>query len=164
MRFDPNLLRGGSIVIVGNSGEVPHRAWIIMESAELEVLLGEVFLAWLGRTNPAANLSQAKQELIDEGSLGSLTKLSDIAFYLGLIGPKTRHDLRKIAKLRDRYAHDRDRGQLGGDPQMFKLVEETYLYKENRDIMRSTNDLHEQRAFLAICSQLKTNLNSAWVE
>ena len=47
---------------------------------------------------------------------------------------------------------------------MFKLVEETYLYKENRDIMRSTSDLHEQRAFLAICSQLKTNLNSAWVE
>lgn len=148
----------------GKSGEVGHRSAIIMGAADLELLLAGAVIAWLGKVNPQFNAERAKKELIDEGPLGSLTKLAEVAFHAGIIGEKTKHDLRRFAKLRDRYAHDRHRGQLDDDPDMFKLIQDTYLYRENRAKLEAVSDLHEQRALIAVCEQLKVIVQSGVVE
>ena len=54
---------------------------------------------------------------------------------MGIIGPQARHDLRKFATMRDRYAHDRERKQLKDDPEMFAHLTSTYAFRENRDLL-----------------------------
>ena len=164
MRIDEHSIAKGSFTIYAHSGEVPHRAWIIMYVAELESLLGNRFITWLASHNPSADLAKAKVDLIDGAILGSLTKLADMSYYLNLIGPKMLHDLRKLAKLRDRYAHDFPRGQLDTDLEMFKFVQDTHLYKENRARLLEIRELPEQTAFIAVAEQLKASIQNSVVE
>ena len=135
-----------------------------MWAAELEASLGEVFLVWLERVNPKLDRNRAKEDLIEKGAASSLPKVTDLAFHAGLIGEKTRHDLRKVAKLRDRYAHDLNRNQLEDDPEMLQLVLDMHQYKDNKDRIRALPHLPGQRAFLASVEQLKIIITTGHVE
>ena len=85
--------------------------------------------------NQTLDISQARREFFEEGPISSLKKIADFAYFAGIVGPRTRHDLRKFATLRDRYAHDRQRKQLDEDPDMLGLVKQTYTYKENAEAL-----------------------------
>ena len=87
--------------------------------------------------------------------------MSDLALHLGVIGERTRHDLRKYSTLRDRYAHDRARSQLYVDHEMYAHLKSTYLYRENVDFLAT--EKHQGALFL-IYHQLKEVVQSGVVE
>jgi len=123
-------------VMRGADDQFEHRAQVIRLACDLELLLTDNCLRWLGEHNPNLDHAAARKEFFEEGPIGSLKKLADLAYFTGSIGPKTRHDLRKFASLRDRYAHDRERKQLSDDPEMFALLTATYTFRDNRELLQ----------------------------
>jgi hypothetical protein len=122
-------------VMRGPDDDFDHRAEVIRLVCDFELLVTEKALDWLTTHNPRLDREAARKEFFVDGPISSLKKLADLAHVVGVIGPQTRHDLRKFSQMRDRYAHDRKRGQLGDDPEMFSHLTNTYAYRENRDVL-----------------------------
>ena len=93
----------------------------------------------------------------EDGAFGSLTKLSSLAFHLALISDQERHDLGKIGRLRNRYAHDKHRSQLDTDAEMYKLVTDTFLFKSTP----SLKAMKAQAVVLSILDELKFRIAEA---
>lgn len=151
MPITPENIFRGRISIFSGRSEFDHRAEILLKACDLEWRLSNAVLTLLQRYNTDLDREIATTELITEGPLNSLKKLSDVSLQLGLIGPKTHHDLVKFSKLRNRYAHDRERKQLPEDHEMYRLLQETYLYRESQQALASVD---EQGTMYAIYEQL----------
>ena len=103
--------RGVQIILT--NGQTNHRAAAIQMACDLESQLSELLSAVFISRNPNVSHELATKDLYtDERVLSSLRKMVDVAFYLGLVDEEQRHDLKAVAKLRDRYAHHRHAKQL----------------------------------------------------
>lgn len=138
--------------VFGDSSQLNHRALIIQSACDIERALVAILHAFFRQRRPEIPSDRIEREMLDEkGVLDSLAKLTKAAFYLGLIEEETKHDIQKIASLRNRYAHDRERLQLDNDPEMFKFITDTFLYKRNASRLA---ELRPQAVFLCVRDQL----------
>lgn len=75
------------------------RGAVIISVAVLEGLLGDILATYL------QNGDEIEDTLGSFGPLGSLSTRADICFGLGLLSKKERTAIRKIQKIRNRFAH-----------------------------------------------------------
>lgn len=136
MKIEDDILKkneGKIHCILSPAGYVNHRALVIQSVCEIESdlcsIIGDFFVS---RNNEIEKEKVLSDLYSENGMLGSLFRIAKIAFYLGLINKELHHDLNKLAKLRNRYAHDKNRGQLEQEPDLYKFMTDTYLFRQNR--------------------------------
>jgi hypothetical protein len=143
-------------IILSAPGQLNHRAIAIQVACDLESHLSELLSAFFASQNPSKSHDTAMNELYADGRvLCSLRKMADVALYLGLISEEQRYDLKALSKLRDHYAHGRSLKQLGDEPQLFALVTNTNLYRNNKSEL---SGLDQQAVFMCVKEQLIVNL------
>ncbi len=148
----------GAVVIMFSPKEFEHWALTIRNVFEYETLLSEALSRFFVSRNPSVSHETAIDDLYDDSrgrALSSLPKMTEVAFYLALIDEQMRHDLKKFAGLRNIYAHNPNRGQVDKDAEVFKRVIDTYVFKENRDVLK---DLDPQTVFLCVIDEIKARL------
>jgi hypothetical protein len=156
MRLSEHSLHWGSITpALSLDGQLNHAYVAIYHTVEIEHLLADLFVQWLLKANPMLDQVQARSELVEKGPLGSAKKLADICYHAGVIGPKTRHDIRCLVNLRDRYAHDRGRKMLDQEPELVKLLTASHIYKENKSRFDALAKKTEQHVLFAVIMGLK---------
>ncbi|MGZ5531120.1 MAG: MltR family transcriptional regulator [Methylomonas sp.] len=96
----------------------------------------------------------------ESGLLGSLSRIAKVAFYLGFINKQVQHDLLKLSRIRNKYAHDKHRLQLDDEPEFVKLLTDTFIYRQN---MTDLEPLRPQAVFLSIQEQLSKFINEIHV-
>jgi hypothetical protein len=137
-------------------GQMNHRAIAIQVACDLESHLSELLSAFFVSRNPSVSHERALGELYSDGRvLSSLRKMADVALYLGLISDEHRFDLKKLAELRDCYAHVRTLKQLTEEPQLYALVTKTHLYRNNQEQLTG---LDQQAVFMCVKEQLIADL------
>lgn len=137
-------------------GQMNHRAIAIQVACDLESHLSELLSAFFVSRNPSVSHERAEKELYFDGHvLSSLRKMADVALYLGLITDEHRYDLKKLAELRDKYAHGRALKQLTEEPVLYALVTKTHMFRNNQSELTG---LDEQAVFMCIKEQLIADL------
>ena len=117
---------------VFDSGSTDHRGLVIRTTCDLENELAKLLFAFFKRRNPHATWERASKELFSEtGLLSSLSKMTKIASYLALITDDEAHDLRLLGRLRNMYAHGRNRDQLNRDIETANIVLNLKLCKNS---------------------------------
>lgn len=138
-------------LVFGLQDQIDHRGTIIRGACEIETSLTDLLNRYFHSVNPSFSRNKALSELYAENrTLGSSKKMTDIAYYLGLVSDQLRHDLGKVSRLRNRYAHDRDRKQLDQDKEMYAILQDTYLYKGTPGL----RDMKPQAVLLSIINEL----------
>lgn len=161
MAIDADIVAShrGITIILTEPGQLHHRAMAIQAACDFEAYLSELLSAFFTSRNPEVTHETACRDLYSDGRvLGSLSKMADIAVYLGLISQSQQSALKKFARLRNHYAHGRHRGQLRTEPELFKLITSTDLYTQNAEQLRS---LDEQAVFMCIKEQLARDIKAA---
>jgi hypothetical protein len=138
--------------VIFGDGSLDHRGLAIRTACDLEAELVSLLSKFLMKTNGFA-AAQAVNEFEDWG----LKRLADLAFYLSFISDEDRHDIRKLGRLRDRYAHDKERKQLTEDAEMFALIEATYLYKSTPAL----KSIAQQQALVCVSRELSARIAEA---
>lgn len=127
-----------------------HRALVISAAAELEHLLVARLKNEFLRLNPRAPENAIDRLFTERGVLSAFLHMSTMAYHLGTIEAWVLHDLRRIGKLRNRYAHDRDRGQLDQDIEMLEILKSTEIYRANAALQ----ELRAEGLLRCICAHL----------
>ena len=119
---------------VGTSTPVrDSRNLVIMAACDLEEALQGLLLALLKYLNPKHNRATSEEVLLDQYKPWSgLKRQADIAWQLGLLSKNERDDLKKLADIRNKYAHHRSLGVLTDEPKMLALLHKCHAYHENK--------------------------------
>ena len=137
------------------TSQFEHRAMVLRCVCEFEYQCAQLLFAFFGTTGMERTWEEAESELFGEnGMLGSLTRMVRLATYLNLLQPDEVADLRLLARLRNMYAHGREREQFYEDPKAAALIKTLRLYKNSPTIQ--SHD--EQGIFLSCYSFLNVRL------
>ena len=139
-------------VVFDDASQLEHRGMVVREVCRLE---GEL-VASIACSLEAARGIHRRRTISDLDDWGT-KKLADLAYFLGLVSEEDRTDICSLSRLRDRYAHDLERGQLDSDAKMFGYIQDTNLYKRTAQCASLT----PQAAFLAIVCELVARLHEA---
>lgn len=142
--------KGG--VILFDDGAPDHRGLAIRAACDLEAELVSLLAEFLVK-DKGFELERGNKEFEDWG----LKKLADLAFMLNFISNEDRHDIRKVSRLRDRYAHDKRRGQLDEDEEMFAFLKNTYLFRGSIELRQ----LNRQEVLFCIRDELLARVQDA---
>ncbi|MCB1887833.1 MAG: hypothetical protein KDH20_09525 [Rhodocyclaceae bacterium] len=133
--------------IMQSMGQFDHRAMVLRSVCELEFQCAQLLFALFKTKNPAKTWEEADSELFGEnGLLSSLTRMVKIAVYLGLLEPDEVADLRIFARLRNMYAHGREREQFHEDPKAAALIRSLRLFK-----LSPTLQSHDDQGIFLSC-------------
>jgi DNA-binding MltR family transcriptional regulator len=123
-----------------------HRAMVLRSVCELEFQCAQLLFAYFRTTGMTRSWEEAEDELFGEnGMLGSLTRMVRLASYLNLLEQDEASDLRLLARLRNMYAHGRERQQFNEDPKASAVVKSLRLYKQSPTLQNH----NEQVVFLS---------------
>jgi DNA-binding MltR family transcriptional regulator len=118
--------------VVYDSGSTDHRGLVIRTTCDLENALAKLLFSHFTKMSPRVTWERAQKELFSEsGLLSSLSKMTKIATYLGLVTADEAHDLRLLARLRNMYAHGRQRDQLDRDQEASRVIMDLVLHKNS---------------------------------
>ena len=141
--------------IMQSMSQFNHRAMVLRSVCELEFQCAKLLFTFFKTKNSANTWEDAEDELFGEnGLLGSLTRMVKIAIYLGLLEPDEAADLRLFARLRNMYAHGREREQFYEDPKAAALIRTFRLYGQSPSLQGHD----EQGIFLSCYSFLNVRL------
>lgn len=141
--------------IYGRGGQFDHRGMVLRSVCDLEFECAQMLFAYFSRRNPGITWEIAEGELFGENSLlGSLTKMVRICTYLALLDDDEAHDLRLLARLRNMYAHGRDRTQFYEDPKSRAILRSLQLYKNSL----ATLQAHDDQDIFRACSEYLRHL------
>jgi DNA-binding MltR family transcriptional regulator len=160
MKIDKEVLEKNKkgFRVLSNSRETIHRSMVIQRICELESDLCEKIAEFFTLRNSSITKEKVMKDLYSEnGLLSSLSKSAKIAYYLGFIDDDIRHDLSKLAKLRNSYAHEKHRKQLQDEPDLLKLMHDSILYRKNKPELDA---LSPQHLFLSIQETLQKKVGA----
>lgn len=147
------LVQGGG----GLSPQFDHRGMVLRSVCDLEAEFAQLLIAFFQRRNPSVSQIRAQKELFSENAmLSSLSRMVRLGGYLGLIDEDESHDLRIFAKLRNMYAHGRERGQFHLDGAAAALLKQLRLYATSVSVLQGFDD---QAIFLSSYEFLKKQLH-----
>ena len=113
-----------------------HRAMVLRSVCEPEYQCAQLLFAYFKTTGMTHSWDEAEDELFGEnGMLGSLTRMVRLGSYLNLLEQDEMADLRLLARLRNMYAHGRERQQFNEDPKASALVRNLRLYKKSPTLL-----------------------------
>jgi DNA-binding MltR family transcriptional regulator len=155
--MNPEIIQSWSgTQVILTDGQLNHRAATIQTVCDLESQLSELISAVFISRNPQVTHEQAIEELYTNNRvLSALRKMADVALFLGVINEEERYDLKRLAELRDKYAHHRNAKQLYDEPEFYALITKTNLYKKNQQQLEGLN---EQAVLMCIKTQLLFDL------
>lgn len=146
-----------SAIIIAKSGEVNHRAWIIMWALDIEAALKNSIIK-------SSTLNIVDSDFVTKSELKDFYRIINFSSDHGIIGEKTKDDIHCFRKLRNAYAHDRNRAQLEEDPEMLSILKSTNLYKENYSKFDESDPIYGQRIMMAIARTLFDIIESGQIE
>jgi hypothetical protein len=152
--MSPELLQRwrGIQIILSAPGQLNHRAIAIEAACDIESHLSELLSALFVSRNGNVSHERAVKELYFDGHvLSSLRKMADVALFLGLITEEHRYDLKRIAELRDKYAHGRTLKQLAEEPELYALITKTHMFRNNIEALAGFD---QQAVFMCVKEQL----------
>ena len=155
MKIDKEILERNKkgFMVASNPTELTHRSMVIQKVCELESDLCELIAEFFVLRNHRITKEKVMGDLYSEGGLlSSLSKSAKMAYYLGFIDGDIRHDLVKLAKIRNCYAHDKHRGQLQDEPDLLKFLHDSVLYRKNASELEQ---MRSQHVFLSIQEYIK---------
>ena len=142
--------------IMQSMNQFDHRAMVLRSVCELEFQCAQLLFALFKTKNPEKTWEEAEEELFGEnGLLGSLTRKIKIGVYLGLLESDEVADLRVFARLRNMYAHGREREQFYEDQKAAALIKTLRLFRQSPTLQ--THD--EQGIFLSCYSFLNARIH-----
>jgi hypothetical protein len=124
---------------------------VIRLACDLEAELVTLLVTHDVRSGMNATDSRTKREDVP------LKILANAARDLSYVSEAEKGDIRQLAELRNRYAHDKQRAQLPDDDAMFSLIQETTLYRDTPELTR----FERQQALMAIGCELCARLQDA---
>lgn len=139
-------------LVFSDPTQFDHRGMVIRVVCNLERVFAELLFAFFQSLNPKSSWGRAQKELFSETAiLSSLTRMTRLAYYLGLVNEDEVHDLRIFARLRNMYAHGRERKQFYQDPIAADLLRHLRLYKNSQEVFA---DFDDQGIFLSCSAYL----------
>ena len=135
-----------------------HRGMVLQEVCNLEHECALLLFSHFSKSNPKITWERASSELFWEfGMFGSLSRMVRISEYLGLLSDDEIHDLRLLAKLRNMYAHGRERGQFMDDSKATSVLRALKLVENSRTLLSGVTD---EGVFDAAAGFLKARIES----
>ena len=135
------------VMIFASQTQANHRAMVVQTMCELEFEMAQLLFAFFSKQGTNATWEQAENELFgDAGLLGSLSRMVKLSRYLALTDNDEAHDLMVLARLRNMYAHGRDRKQFYEDPKTSSQVEKLILYRNSPALSR-----HDHQGIYSSC-------------
>ena len=135
-------------------GEGNHRSQVIILACQVEGVLEAILNGYFKKIydNSQNKSSYAFEKLekdlfsFNTGIMGGIFKANKTCLYLDLIEYEVSHDIDKLIKIRNAYAHKAGSGQLSDDDELFGYIEDTYFYKRNRGALKelSKQDVLDQ--------------------
>lgn len=125
----------GQICIMHEMNQFDHRSIVLGGVAELEFIFSRMMLAHFQKHSATVIETRADREIFEENrALGSLSKMLTIAPYLGLVTDDEHFDTKVMVRLRNMYAHGRDRKQFHNDPKAAEVLHSLRLFKNSRAV------------------------------
>ena len=138
---EPPPQTAGWLTTRGAGDDFDHRGMVLRKVCDLEFECAQLLFAFFQGRNGAVTWDRAQEDLFGEnGLLGSLPRMIKICSYLGLIGEDEAFDLRKLAKLRNMYAHGRERGQFLDDAEAVTVLRSLRLVQNSTHLLAGVTD------------------------
>ena len=86
--------------------------------------------------------------------LGSLSRMANLSYYLGLLAHDEVADLKTLARLRNMYAHGRDRDQFYRDDKTLAVLRSLILVHNSQHLLES----HDEQGIFMSCAKFIQSL------
>ncbi len=148
--------RNRRFYIMTSSTHFNPRAMVLHWVCELEFTCAQVLFRFFLSQGAQKTWEDAERELFaDNGLLSSLSRMTKIAGFLNVLSHEEISDLRTLAKLRNMYAHGREKDEFNSDTKAAALVRSLVLFRQSPALER-----HDpQGIFMSCCEVLKRRLD-----
>lgn len=137
-------------------GQFDHRGLVLRAVCDLEAECALLLFAFFKTRQASLEWDAAEADLFGEtGMLGSLSRMVKLCAYLALLTNEEANDLKLFARLRNMYAHGRDRGQFYTDPKSAGMVRALLAFKNSPAVFAAHD---EQGIFMACAEYLRQRL------
>ena len=118
-----------------------NRGIILSLAIEFEYDFQLYMLAILRKINPEISEVEFGKDgiFVDPNMLSSLAKCLNLAEVLGMLSQDEQHDIRKFVKLRNMYAHGRDRTDIKDDERAKAVLYSMKIYANSKQRLDSMN-------------------------
>ena len=127
-------------IYLSDPNESNHRSYVIVLACRIEGYLESILNNYFKNIYNSCSIERSYSfEKLDKdlfsfntGIMGGIFKANKTCLYLDLIEYEVSHDIDKLIKIRNEYAHKLESRQLSEDGDLFKHIENTFFYKRDR--------------------------------
>jgi DNA-binding MltR family transcriptional regulator len=142
-----------NFLVMHESTQLDHRGLVLTGVADLEEIMANLLLAYFRKADPSLTSSIEDVDIFRENrALGSLSKMLHIAPLLGLVTNEELYDLGRLVRLRNMYAHGKNRKQFHYDAETLNVLRSLKLYAASANALAKEQDQFvfiEMKEFLA---------------